>query len=188
MATSRRTGQLPLPFGDVFRGPPYRMDQSGIGIVRVATEQDLESVRTLFLEYARSLDFDLNFQRFHAEMDSLPGSYATPRGLLLLAMDGETAAGCVAVRRHKPEICEMKRLYVRSKYRNRRIGRRLAEAIMEEAAKLGYRRMRLDTVPAMAQALSLYTDLGFEPIAAYCHNPIPGALFLECPLTPAGRV
>ncbi|MBI9082180.1 MAG: GNAT family N-acetyltransferase [Desulfobacterales bacterium] len=188
MTTSRRTGQLPLPFGDVFRGPPYRMDKSGTRIVRVATEQDLELIRTLFLEYARSLDFDLNFQRFDTEMETLPGNYATPRGLLLLAMDGETAAGCVAVRRYKPGICEMKRLYVRSKYRGRRIGRRLAEAVLEEAAKLGYRSMRLDTVPAMARALALYTDLGFEPIAAYCHNPIPGALFLECRLAPGERV
>ena len=130
MNTTRTTGQLPLPFGDVYRGPPYRMDESGIRIVRMATERDLDAIRTLFLEYARSLDFDLNFQRFDAEMETLPGNYAPPRGLLLLALDGDTAAGCVAVRRHKPGICEMKRLYVRSRYRDRKIGKRLAEAII----------------------------------------------------------
>lgn len=185
MTTTRSSGQLSLPFDDVFRGPPHRVDPSGIRIVRVATEADLESIRALFLEYARSLDFNLNFQRFDTEMATLPGRYAPPRGALLLAMDGGTAAGCVALRRLRGEICEMKRLFVRPKYQGRKIGRRLAQAILEEAAKRGYGRMRLDTVPAMDRAIALYTDLGFAPIEAYRHNPVPGALFLERRLVPS---
>ena len=188
MTTTRPSGQLPLPFDDVFRGPPHRVDPSGIRIVRVATEADLESIRALFLEYARSLDFDLNFQRFDAEMAALPGRYAPPRGILLLAQDGGTAVGCVALRRFRGEICEMKRLFVRPKYQGRQIGRRLARAIVEEAVKLGYGCMRLDTVPAMDRAIALYTALGFVPIEAYRHNPVPGALFLERPLAPAAAV
>ena len=162
-------------------GRPYRRDSSGVDIVRVSTEADLESIRTLFLEYARALDFDLNFQHFDAEMATLPGRYVLPRGMLLLASDGRDAAGCVALRRLRPETGEMKRLYVRPRYRGMGIGKRLARAAMEEASKMGYRQIRLDTVPGMERAMALYRDLGFTPIGAYCHNPVPGGPVFRMP-------
>lgn len=143
------------------------------------TDTDLENVRTLFLEYAASLDFDLCFQDFEAELDALPGDYAPPNGALLLAEVGTQAAGTVAVRKLAADVCEMKRLYVRPAFRREGIGRALAEAIIDEARALGYTCMRLDTVASMHAARALYTSLGFRETVPYYANPLPDVVYME---------
>jgi len=147
-------------------------------LVVVRERSDVEEVRALVREYAASLPFALDFQDFDRELNELPGDYAPPKGALLLAR----GAGCVGLRPIDKTTCEMKRLYVRPSARGTGLGRRLAEAAITEARTLGYKRMRLDTVPGMDSAQSLYERLGFEDIAPYRANPIPGARFLELQL------
>ena len=129
-------------------------------------------------EYAAWLEVDLCFQNFEQELAGLPGDYAPPRGRLLIA----EGAGCVALRAIDSEVCEMKRLYLRPEHRGSGLGRRMVQAIIDEARSVGYRRMRLDTMPKMDSAQRLYASLGFREIAAYRYNPEPGARFLELAL------
>lgn len=155
--------------------------------IRECNPGEVAAVRGLFEEYARSLDIDLCFQGFARELDELPGQYSPPGGCLLVAADGERLAGCVGLRSIDGEVCEMKRLYVRPAYRQSRLGRRLAEAVISAARGMGYSRMRLDTLPSMTQAVSLYRSLGFVPTEPYRHNPVPGALFFELDLSSMTR-
>jgi putative acetyltransferase len=150
---------------------------------RAESEEDLRHVRELISEYVASLDFDLRFQHFDEEFVELPGEYARPDGCLLLAMQETEIAGCVALRKIAGGVCEMKRLYVRPGFRGKRIGKDLAAAIIEEARKIGYKYMRLDTVPSMKEAIAVYRSLGFKEIQPDRHNPIKGAMFLELALT-----
>lgn len=142
----------------------------------------LLTVRRLFREYEASLKVDLCFQGFEKELEQLPGEYARPSGRLLLAFDGDQAAGCGALRRREDDVCEMKRLYVSPQHRGKAIGIGLVRALVEQAREVGYRRMRLDTLPSMVRAIALYRSLGFQEIPAYRFNPVPGALFLEVDL------
>ncbi len=148
------------------------------------TVEELEHVRLLFLEYAAWLAVPLDFQGFDAEVDGLPGEYAPPHGRLLLADDDGLLAGCVALHAWDGDVCEMKRLFVRSAARGRGVGRALVARVIEEARAAGYRAMRLDSLARrMREAVTLYRQLGFVEIAPYRHNPHEDALYLELDLT-----
>ena len=148
-------------------------------IIPAVEAHHIARVRVLFREYQQSLGVDLGYQGFDEEVAGLPGAYAPPRGRLLIALDGDEAAGCVALRPLGDEVCEMKRLYLRPVLRGRGAGRVLAERIIDEARAIGYRAMRLDTLPTMKDAIALYRRLGFREIAPYYPSPVAGTLYLE---------
>jgi len=148
--------------------------------------EELAALRALLREYALSLDVDLCFQEFDDELASLPGPYAPPRGTLMIARVDGQLAGCCALRpldnADYSNACEMKRLYVRPAFRGRGIGRTLAEAILDAARQAGYACVLLDTLSDMETARALYTEMGFEEIPPYYHNPIAGAHYLKANL------
>lgn len=148
--------------------------------------QDIAAARELFLEYAQTLNFDLTFQNFEEELESLPGKYAPPMGRLYLADQDGRYAGCVALRPLEDMTCEMKRLFVRPEYRRKGVGQVLAEIAIQEARRIGYRRLRLDSIEhEMREAVALYRWFGFHEIAPYTENPVPGAIFMELDLEKA---
>ncbi len=150
-----------------------------IRIIHAQTEDHYRSTRKLFQQYADSLGFDLEFQGFSQELAALPGDYAPPQGCILLAQSAEEYVGCVALRPLSNRICEMKRLYVLPSNRGQKIGRVLAEAIIDEAHTRGYERMRLDTIETMTEAKQLYRSLDFRPIEPYRYNPLDNPSYFE---------
>jgi putative acetyltransferase len=140
--------------------------------------EEIEVVRTLIREYGAELGEDLYFQGFEEELESLPGKYAPPKGVLLLGTVGGRPVGCVALRPLEEEVCEMKRLYVRPAYRGHAYGRELAEEILSYGKELGYKSMKLDTLAKLVPAIMLYRDMGFVDCEPYYDNPIPGVVYL----------
>ncbi len=155
------------------------MNEAPFRIAPAESAGDLEIVRRLFREYLDSLGVDLSFQDVESELASLPGKYRPPGGVILLASRADVALGCGALRPLERGFCEMKRLYVRREARGAKLGRLIAEALLVHAARLGYERVRLDTLASMRNAQALYAALGFTEIAPYTDNPLPGTRFLE---------
>ena len=157
-----------------------------IRLVVPESAEALDATRDIFREYAAGLGVDLCFQNFEAELAGLPGEYAAPGGHLLLALVDGAIAGCGGFRAladsDHANACEMKRLFVRPAFRRFGLGRRLAEALMDEARRTGYSVMLLDTLDDMEAARELYASLGFIETAPYYYNPIPGAHYLRAPL------
>ncbi len=151
-------------------------------LVFAESEEQLVSIRELFLEYAASLGFSLCFQDFDKELARLPGEYGPPTGCLILAVVGSLPCGCVALHKLEEGICEMKRLYIKPEFRGKGFGKLLVNAVIDEAKKIGYSKMRLDTVPQMKEAINLYWKIGFKEIEPYRANPIDGALYMEMDL------
>jgi ribosomal protein S18 acetylase RimI-like enzyme len=141
--------------------------------------------RRLIRAYRDSLGIDLGFQHFDRELRELPGDYRPPKGDLWLAWRGRRAVGCVALRPLDRRRAEMKRLYVSPRERGRGLGRRLARATVNAAARKGYRWIYLDTLSTMTVALRLYEEMGFERIRPYRFNPIPGSRFLRRKIGPS---
>ena len=159
-----------------------------MNLIQAETSEQIEQARELFKEYEASLGINLCFQNFEEELANLPGDYVPPSGRLLLAVAGKTVAGCIALRKIGEGVCEMKRLFVRSDFRGKGLGRQLVETIVRAAKEIGYERMRLDTLPGkMDEAIALYRSLGFKEIEPYYGNPVPGAKFMELELVSEAR-
>ncbi|HSO44153.1 MAG TPA: GNAT family N-acetyltransferase [Rhodoferax sp.] len=158
------------------------MTSALIQIQALEGTDDVKQVRALFKEYANSLDIDLCFQNFEAELAGLPGDYAPPRGALFIARSAHGMVGCCALRpldtADYPNACEMKRLYVRPALRGKGLGRRLAEAVIQAAQQAGYTYVLLDTLSEMETARAMYQELGFVEVAPYYFNPVEGAHYL----------
>jgi putative acetyltransferase len=144
---------------------------------------DLDIIRKLFSEYEAELNEDICFQNFEKELLNPLEKYASPDGILLLAISDQEPAGCIAFCSLKEEGgCEMKRLFVRPSFRNQGIGEALIKELMKHAKKSGYKLMRLDTLKKLQAAIRLYKDAGFREIPAYYSNPLTDAVYMEIEL------
>lgn len=148
-----------------------------------------QSVRELFREYTDYLVASdplaaivLQAQDFDAELEQLEQKYGLPDGRLYLAWYDDELAGCIGLRKIDEFHCEMKRLYVRPRFRSQHIGRRLAEKIIHDAQEMGYRYILLDTLPFLQDAIRMYLRLGFHIVERYNDNPLDTAVYMELEL------
>jgi len=133
----------------------------------------------LFEQYAKSLVLDLTYQDFAGELNSIAVQYNKPQGALVLAYDGEVAIGCTGIRKFDNDTAELKRMFVQENYRGHWIAQRMLVLAIEKAKQIGYRKIRLDTLPGMKEAQRLYRALGFYEIASYRFSPVEGTIFME---------
>jgi ribosomal protein S18 acetylase RimI-like enzyme len=163
------------------------MNNPEVTLITPTTAEDWLATRDILRDYAASLSIDLCFQNFEAELRGLPGDYAEPAGVLLLALVDGVVAGCGGFRNlpdvDYPNACEMKRLFVRPAFRSFGLGRLLTQALMDRATEAGYSAMLLDTLDEMEAARGLYESLGFEAVPPYYFNPIAGAHYLKVDLS-----
>ena len=147
----------------------------GLEIV-AAQAEDIDTIRDLWTEY---WIWPLEFQGFGQERASLPGVYVPPHGRLLLARMWSDAAGTIALRRLSETACEVKRLFVRPRYRGQGVARALLHRVIEEARDAGYAEMFCDTQPDMTPARQLYTQAGFFEVGPYSPTPTEGAVYFR---------
>ena len=154
------------------------------------TDEDLEAVKQFFTVYTDYIFELLNphsvslaerlSQKTLDEADNLPGEYVLPKGCILLAEYQGVIAGCVAVSEIAGDLCELKRLYVKPQFRRMGIGKKLAEAVIEKAVQLKYKRMRLDTNnELLIGAKKLYISLGFKETRHIEGSPLESSVHME---------
>lgn len=156
------------------------MSNRSLSFIQPTSQIELESARALLREYEDSLEISLCFQNFEKELADLPGKYSPPSGRLLLAYVDNQLAGCIALRKHDADTCEMKRLFLRPGFRGMGLGKALVVKIIDEAKSIGYKHMCLDTIPGkMDSAIALYEAMGFQDISPYYDNQSTESRFMQ---------
>lgn len=157
-----------------------------ITLIIPSSAQEWHATHEILRDYQASLDVSLDFQHFEAELADLPGAYAAPTGVMLLALIDGAVAGCGGFRNlpdaDDANACEMKRLFVRPTFRRFGLGRMLALDLIDRALVAGYSAVLLDTLDEMEAARGLYASLGFEEVPPFYFNPLPGARYLKLDL------
>jgi ribosomal protein S18 acetylase RimI-like enzyme len=157
-------------------------------IFPVKTDEDVEIVKGLLEEYVASWSevggpaHEKEVEKARRQMENLLNDFGPPAGCLLFARYGGEAAGCVALEKLNNSVCQMKRLYVRDNFRGLKIGRKLAETVIEQARKIGYKYMRIHTINILEPANRLYKSLGFNEIDPYEYTPRDDSVFMELKL------
>lgn len=144
-----------------------------------SSSQHFSIAKTLFEEYAASLNVDLCFQGFDEELNTLAVQYNLPKGCLVLVYENNIAIGCAAIREFERGTAELKRMYLNPCYRGKGVSKQLLQLMFDKAVELGYTAMRLDTLPQMKEAQHLYRQFGFKEIDSYRFNPVAGTVYLE---------
>lgn len=140
----------------------------------------LDEIRILFSEYEKELNVNLCFQSFESELRDPLQKYGPPAGRLYVASWNNETAGCIALMPLKEKgMCEMKRLYVRQQYRQHKIGKAMVHQLLQDAKRLGYTMMKLDTLQQLQPAIALYKQCGFTETTAYYNNPLPAVVYME---------
>ena len=153
-----------------------------IDIINAIHEDELEMIKELFVDYYDWLGGEKQLPDFEVELTGLPGDYEEPSGRLLLALEDDWPVGCIALREVEQGTGEIKRLYVRDDYKGKGIGKTLIVRIIEEAKRVGYKNIRLDTAIFMKQAVHLFHAYGFRDVNSADSDINADDLYMELKL------
>ncbi len=149
----------------------------------VKSDKDYKTAIQLFKEYASQIGVDLEFQNFSNEIEEIERQYSRPKGVIFITYnEARSPLGCFGIRELEDSICELKRMYLKKEARGLGIGKRMLSKSIEIGKQLGYKKMRLDTLPTMQSAINLYKKVGFHEIEPYRYNPVDGAKYFEIEL------
>lgn len=160
----------------------FSLMENDFSLSAAETENDFSAAKLLFLDYAKELGVDLCFQDFDNELKEISIQYNAPSGFLLLLKYKNEFIGCVGLRKMKNEISEMKRMYIKKEFRGKGLSKKMIEEIVVQANKMNYKKILLDTLPQMKEAINLYALFGFKEIKAYRFNPIDETKYMELTL------
>nr|WP_299339086.1 GNAT family N-acetyltransferase [Allomuricauda sp.] len=147
---------------------------------KAVSKEDFETGRVLFQKYAEGLGIDLAFQNFESELESISNQYGEPEGVLFLIFStSQETIGCFGIRKFSEGICELKRMYLESRFRGQGIGKRMMEEALTAATDLNYAKIRLDSIAQMHAAIALYRQFGFYEVEPYRFNPFEDAIYFE---------
>ena len=151
--------------------------------------KSIEKIKELFKEYTDMLvkedeDFAkyLKLQDYESELENLDIKYGLPKGRLYLATVEGEVAGCIALKYVDEKTCELKRLYVKPEFRGNQIAEALVDQIIDDAKKIGYKKIQLDTLPFLKSAIHLYERYGFYKILPYNNSPMKNSLYYRLDL------
>lgn len=106
-----------------------------------------------------------------------PGDFDPPSGVFLLVRSGSEPAGCGGLRTQSEGVGEIRRMWIAPALRGRGAGRALLAELERQAARLGFRAVRLDTATELHEAKRLYRSAGYVEIPAYNDNSYAGHWF-----------
>jgi ribosomal protein S18 acetylase RimI-like enzyme len=146
---------------------------------KLETKEEIIKAKELIIEYIKWLNQDLSLQNIDDELMNFPQKYKEPDGAFIIAKDNDNIVGCVGIKKLDESVCEMKRLFVNDKYKGKGIGKKLVKIIIKEAKSKNYKKMRLDTLRTMKNALKIYYKNNFYEIEPYYNNPNNDVVYIE---------
>ncbi len=142
-------------------------------IVIAETQEQFRTAQAIVAAYSEYLGIDLSFQNFAGEMAEFSKMYGLPSGsMIMLEVDG-SIVGSVGLRRFSEGVAEMKRMFILPQYQGNGFGNSLIGSFVERARELGYKSIKLDTIPRLDKAFNLYRKFGFQLVEPYRFNPDP---------------
>jgi len=149
----------------------------------------LNEISTLFTEYTGMIinqqpDYKeyLDLQNYDEEVKDASIKYAQPHGRLYIAYFENELAGCLGLKKINDNHAELKRFFVRPKYRKKHIGSKMLDLIISDAKQIGYSHIYLNTFPFLEDAIRMYKSKGFYEISSYNNSPMDSLLYLKLDL------
>lgn len=133
---------------------------------RRATNKDADLVRNLIFEILHEYELKTDPQKTDIDISDIDANYNNNKGLFeILEDDFGNALATVGLFGIDNETCELRKMYLVKSQRGKGYGKLLLSRTLENAKKLGYKKVVLETASVLKEAIGIYKSFGFKP---YC--------------------